>query len=86
MLTSSRSIILHVIGAPVFGRHDDLEGNKFLHNKIIVSAYIGKQHAPAHIQILMWALFSMILQKQQPHADAHQHTSNASLARELTRC
>ena len=86
MLTSSRSIIFRVVGAPVFGRHDGLEGNKFLHNKIIVSAYIGKQHAPAHIQILVWALFSMIRQKQQPHADAHQHTSNASLARELTRC
>ena len=86
MLTSSRSIIFRVVGAPVFGRHDGLEGNKFLHNNIISPAYIGKQHAPAHIQILARAraLISMIRKTQVPHANAHQHTSSASLARALT--
>ena len=42
MVTSSRSIILPVAGAPVYKKHDGLEGNKVLHNKNYLSAWIGK--------------------------------------------
>ena len=42
MITTSRSIIFNVAGAPVF--EDGLEGKKFLHNKNHSVSMIGKSN------------------------------------------